>query len=281
MNRRLRPAWLAASPLMLLCLAADANAQDAVVFSDTFDAGPATTSGALLVTGPDSFSTTPTVGCETTCEVPSGSEMYFLDADQGTWNERLNCFGAGVTDSEVSTTLPTVAGGNYTVTYELDGVYASAGTPSVNHTVTAYAVDGDGDTLGSSAPESVDNATYEEAVEHSCRLAESEGWYDANPGGDNELVQLRAYGEIAFEIYDQLRDAPALVAVPMSNGTTLAGVHRGFRSLYRRGKTSKLPRMVGGSGWRRTPSWRATSSGSRPVRSSTRPRSKRPRPTSR
>lgn len=95
--------------------------------------------------------------------------------------------------------------------------------------------------------------TYEDAVAESSRLAVVNEWYDANPGGENELVQLRAYGEIAFEVYDQLRDAPAMVACPMSNGTTLAGVHRGFASLYRRGKTSKLPRMVGGSAWRKNP----------------------------
>ncbi len=64
--------------------------------------------------------------------------------------------------------------------------------------------------------------------------------YDANPGGANTVIQLRAYGEIAYEIYDELRDAPAVVAVPVSNGTTLAGIHHGFVSLYRRGKTSRI-----------------------------------------
>lgn len=95
--------------------------------------------------------------------------------------------------------------------------------------------------------------TYEDSVQVSSALAASEGWYDANPGGENEVVQMQAYGEISFEIYDQLRDAPAIVAAPMSNGTTLSGLHRGFRSLYRRGKTSKLPRMVGGSAWKKNP----------------------------
>ena len=52
--------------------------------------------------------------------------------------------------------------------------------------------------------------------------AEKEGYYDANPGGSNTNLQLKAYGEIAYEIYDELRDAPAAVAVPASNGSTLA-----------------------------------------------------------
>ena len=65
---------------------------------------------------------------------------------------------------------------------------------------------------------------YENAVLVSGERAVSDEIYDANPGGANTVLQLRAYGEIAYEIYDELRDAPYLVAVPVSNGTTLAGI---------------------------------------------------------
>lgn len=94
---------------------------------------------------------------------------------------------------------------------------------------------------------------YEESVEISRRRGEEEELYDANPGGANTALQLQAYGQIAWEIYDELRDAPAAVAVPVSNGTTLAGIFRGFVSLYRRGKTSRLPRMIAGSSHRKNP----------------------------
>ncbi len=94
---------------------------------------------------------------------------------------------------------------------------------------------------------------YENAVAVSMRQAEKEEMYDANPGGANTPIQLTAYGEIAYEIYDELRDAPAVVAVPVSNGTTLTGIHRGFVSLYRRGKTSRVPRMVAGSSYGKNP----------------------------
>ncbi len=94
---------------------------------------------------------------------------------------------------------------------------------------------------------------YETAVEISRERAVSDEYYDANPGGANTAIQMRAYGEIAYEIYDDLRDAPAAVAVPVSNGTTLAGIHRGFQSLHRRGKTSRMPRMVAGSSFRKNP----------------------------
>ncbi len=94
---------------------------------------------------------------------------------------------------------------------------------------------------------------YEHAVRVSSEEAEREELYDANPGGRNTDIQLRAYGEIAYEIYDELRDAPAAVAVPVSNGTTLAGIYRGFVSLYRRGKTSRIPRIVAGSSHSKNP----------------------------
>lgn len=96
-------------------------------------------------------------------------------------------------------------------------------------------------------------ADYEGAVEYSRFLAGQNEYYDSNPGGVNASVQLHAYGEIAYEIYDELGDAPAAVAVPVSNGTTLAGIYRGFLSLYRRGKTSRVPRMVAGSSFRKNP----------------------------
>ncbi len=98
---------------------------------------------------------------------------------------------------------------------------------------------------------------YEQAVVISRKHAEAEEIYDANPGGANTALQLKAYGEIAYEIYDELRDAPAAVTVPVSNGTTLAGIYKGFLSLYRRGKTSRMPRMVAGSSHGKNPIVRA------------------------
>ena len=94
---------------------------------------------------------------------------------------------------------------------------------------------------------------YEHSVDVSSEAATEKEMYDANPGGLNTTLQLKAYGQIAYEIYDDLRDAPAAVAVPVSNGTTLAGVYRGFLRLYRRGKTSRMPRFIAGSSFRKNP----------------------------
>ncbi len=94
---------------------------------------------------------------------------------------------------------------------------------------------------------------YEQAVVASQAFAKQADLYDANPGGKNTPLQLKAYGEIAYEIYDELRDAPRIVAVPVSNGTVLAGLYKGFVSLYRRGKTSHIPIMVVGSAHGKNP----------------------------
>lgn len=89
--------------------------------------------------------------------------------------------------------------------------------------------------------------SYEDTVYESSKLARDNKWYDANPGGANTSLQISTYAEIANEIYDQLRDAPKYLAAPVSNGTLLAGVYRGFVSLYKRGKTSRIPIFIAGS----------------------------------
>jgi threonine synthase len=94
---------------------------------------------------------------------------------------------------------------------------------------------------------------YEKAVVISREFAQKNEVYDANPGGANTILQLRAYGEIANEIYDEIRDAPGYLAIPVSNGTTLAGIYKGFLSLYRRGKTSRIPKLIAGSSFRKNP----------------------------
>jgi len=90
--------------------------------------------------------------------------------------------------------------------------------------------------------------TYEGCVEHSIELAEKNGWYDANPGGANVKAQIQAYSFIADEIVSHLEGrTPAVVALPVSNGTTLAGIHAGFKRLLERGIITELPQLVAGS----------------------------------
>lgn len=97
------------------------------------------------------------------------------------------------------------------------------------------------------------SGTYEQVVTESSKLALKKRWYDANPGGANTPIQINAYAQIADEIYDVLRDAPKFCAIPVSNGTLLAGVFRGFVNLYKRGRTSRIPRMIAASATKKNP----------------------------
>jgi len=86
---------------------------------------------------------------------------------------------------------------------------------------------------------------YEDAVEFSSEIAETESYYDANPGTDRvKEISFKAYSEISLELYKNLRRVPDYVLCPVGNGTTLAGIHLGFKQLYEEGKTNKIPKIV-------------------------------------
>lgn len=48
----------------------------------------------------------------------------------------------------------------------------------------------------------------------------------------------------AFEVVEQLGDAPGEVVMSVGNGSLFLGAYRGFRYLYERGRTSRIPRMT-------------------------------------
>ncbi len=87
--------------------------------------------------------------------------------------------------------------------------------------------------------------SYEDAVIESRRQAENNGWYDANPGTKNTPTALVAYVDISEEILEDLGETPSTVSIPMGNGTTLAGVHLGFRLLWHKKRATSIPRMIG------------------------------------
>jgi len=72
---------------------------------------------------------------------------------------------------------------------------------------------------------------YEDAVAESVAFAAAERFYDANPTGDGGGAALAAYEAIAEEVVAALGGFPDSVWVPVGNGTTLAGVGRGFLRL--------------------------------------------------
>ncbi len=90
--------------------------------------------------------------------------------------------------------------------------------------------------------------TYEDAVWFASKEARENGWYDANPGLEqNTRASLRGYASIAREIYTALGHVPDVVAAPVGNGTTLSGVYHGFRMLCDMGLTDGVPMMIASS----------------------------------
>lgn len=95
---------------------------------------------------------------------------------------------------------------------------------------------------------------YEDLVELSSQTAKEEGWFDANPGMDSTKdISIQAYGEIATEIYRDIRRPPHYIFCPVGNGTTLAGIHYGFKQLFNAGKINFLPKIVATSTKRGNP----------------------------
>lgn len=82
--------------------------------------------------------------------------------------------------------------------------------------------------------------TYEDCVKESSARARENSIYDANPGDINSAFQRYAYRIIAREIHSLIGE-PSAVGIPISNGTTLAGVWEGFREL------GTHPKMYAGS----------------------------------
>lgn len=85
---------------------------------------------------------------------------------------------------------------------------------------------------------------YEDTVKISRENALKNGWYDANPGSVNDMVNVDSFSVIALEIFKTLRIVPSVVTVPVGNGTTLAGIYRGFKSIHERYNVP-LPVIVG------------------------------------
>lgn len=89
--------------------------------------------------------------------------------------------------------------------------------------------------------------SYEEAIQASRAYARDTGYHNANPGGTNTLRVIAGYGTIADEVLRRSKKKPVAVSVAVGNGTTLAGLHSGFRAAWSEGKLDEVPKMIGGS----------------------------------
>lgn len=91
------------------------------------------------------------------------------------------------------------------------------------------------------------DGSWEEAVTESRRKANIEGWYDANPGLDNNTFGMIAYSPMALELVRKLGGPPDTLSTPVGSGTLLSGLHLGFRQLWSSEVIESIPRLIGGS----------------------------------
>ncbi len=65
--------------------------------------------------------------------------------------------------------------------------------------------------------------TYEECVKISSEIAKENGWYNANPGKENVILEYWGYSTIFKEIIGELPQV-SCIGVPVSNGVTIGGL---------------------------------------------------------
>ena len=82
-------------------------------------------------------------------------------------------------------------------------------------------------------------ADYEGTMRACSEHCMAKHWYNANPGGANRDLGIYSYSFIAREIAQALGRQPDWVSVPVGNGTVIAGIWHGFRSM------GMKPRMLG------------------------------------
>ena len=77
--------------------------------------------------------------------------------------------------------------------------------------------------------------------EQSAAPDESAGWYSLAPF--ETPYRHDGARAIAYELYAELGEVPDRVLVPTGHGTTLVGLHRGFRELAAAGAAATVPRL--------------------------------------
>jgi threonine synthase len=85
------------------------------------------------------------------------------------------------------------------------------------------------------------HGNYEDALKTCAIDCAQNDWHNANPGEPNKELGIYAYTFIAKETAQSLGRRPDWVAVPVGNGTILAGVWQGFKSM------GMKPHMLGTS----------------------------------
>ncbi|MGA1848756.1 MAG: pyridoxal-phosphate dependent enzyme [Thermoplasmatota archaeon] len=85
--------------------------------------------------------------------------------------------------------------------------------------------------------------TFEDCVRESRKVAREKGWYDANPGLANNMMNMYAFSYIAKELNSQLEGEITDLYCQTSGGSSISGLHMGFKQLWINEDITTLPRI--------------------------------------
>lgn len=83
--------------------------------------------------------------------------------------------------------------------------------------------------------------TPEERTEYVVELCEKNGWYNANPGMNNSMINSIAYSKIAEELHFKIKGEIDTVFLQSRYGYSLGGLDLGFRQLWVANELKKIP----------------------------------------
>lgn len=84
---------------------------------------------------------------------------------------------------------------------------------------------------------------YEDCVVESRRVSKENNWYDANFGLANSMINMYAFSYIATEISRQLDGNCDSIFCQTFNGSSISGLHLGFKQLWIKEEIDVLPRI--------------------------------------
>ncbi|WP_455392822.1 pyridoxal-phosphate dependent enzyme [[Eubacterium] cellulosolvens] len=86
--------------------------------------------------------------------------------------------------------------------------------------------------------------TYEDCVIESRHVSEENDWYNANPGLENNIMNMYAFSYIAKELSTQTGEKIDTVFCPTGNGSSISGLHLGFKELWVDEDIEYLPKIL-------------------------------------
>jgi threonine synthase len=85
--------------------------------------------------------------------------------------------------------------------------------------------------------------TFEASIEESRRVARKRGWYNANFGLANSMINMYAFSDIAAELTEQLQGRVDTVLCQTADGSAVSGLHLGFREQWMQERLKRPPAL--------------------------------------